>query len=411
MCRIWQISACVAALTVTSAVSLGQVTGLSLTQRSVTSLGNSTTDQNGQSFTIAGLSGLTYAGGNTFWAVMDNSNKLVHLNVTFGANGSIASANITGGLSLQHARDYEGIALAQDGASVYVSTENPLEVRQYRLSDGAYLQSLPVPAVYQNHRAWFGLESLSRAGSALWTANEEALSVDGDFSRTTSGTVVRLQRFDLNGAGGATAGAQYAYNVEKIHSNVTDANQYGGYNYSRSGLSDLVALPDGRLLALERSFAYADFLGISGLGSSYQTRIYLVDPAGATDVSGLVGLVGETYTPALKSPLWSTGSGIGNLEGLALGPQLPNGNWTVLGIVDSGSSTDFLSANRLVSFELVGTIIPEPGMLSLLAVAGFLVLGRRPVGASHSRRGARMSTGFGRDVEMKNNHQAGQGVL
>ncbi len=378
---IWKFGAWATALAATSTMSLGQVTGISLTQRSVASLATSTNDQNGQPFTIAGLSGLTYAGGNTFWAVMDNSNKLVRLNVTFGANGSIASANIAGGLSLQHSRDYEGIALTQDGASVYVSTENPLEVRQYRLSDGVYLQSLPVPAVYQNHRAWFGLESLSRAGSTLWTANEEALSVDGDFSRTTSGTVVRLQRFDLNGTGGAAAGAQYAYNVEKIHANVTDSNQYGGYNYSRSGLSDLVALPDGRLLALERSFAY------NGLFSSYQSRIYLIDIVGATDVSGLTGLVGEAYTPVSKSLLWSANSGIGNLEGLALGPQLSNGNWVVLGIVDSGSSSDFLSANRLVSFELVGTIIPEPGMLSLLAVTGFLVLRRRP--ASVCRRMAR----------------------
>ncbi len=43
------------------------------------------------------------------------------------------------------------------------------------------------------------------------------------------------------------------------------------------------------------------------------------------------------------------GSSGQNLEGLALGPRLANGNWALLGVVDDGDS---LSSNTIVSFEL-----------------------------------------------------------
>src|SRR5690606_38995059 len=120
---------------------------------------------------------------------------------------------------------------------------------------------------------------LARAGGTVWTANEEALSVDGPLSTPSAGTVVRLLRYDNAGPA-----AQHAYVTAPIHGLVISG--------SRSGVSDLVALPDGRLLALERSFALASPL--------FLTRLYEVDTSGATDVSGLPGLAGQMYTPATK---------------------------------------------------------------------------------------------------------------
>jgi hypothetical protein len=40
------------------------------------------------------------------------------------------------------------------------------------------------------------------------------------------------------------------------------------------------------------------------------------------------------------------------MEGLALGPRLPNGNWVLLGVVDDG---DPFSNNTLVALELVSS--------------------------------------------------------
>ena len=83
-----------------------------------------TTDQSGASFTITGLSGITYRGGSQYTAVMDNSNKLVNLDVKLNADGNIAAASVTGGVSVATLRDYEGIAYTNaQRNSVFISNE------------------------------------------------------------------------------------------------------------------------------------------------------------------------------------------------------------------------------------------------------------------------------------------------
>jgi hypothetical protein len=136
-----------------------------------------------------------------------------------------------------------------------------------------------------------------------------------------------------------TAGAQYAYEVEPIHGASTLGNP-------QSGLSDLVAMPDGTLLALERSVAVATPI--------YLSRIYEVDSSGATDFGAAqfaAGLAGHSYSPVAKQLLWSGAADAAagqNLEGLALGPRLANGSWTLVGVVDGG---DGFSGNTVVSFK------------------------------------------------------------
>jgi hypothetical protein len=120
----------------------------------------------------------------------------------------------------------------------------------------------------------------------------------------------------------------------------------GNITNGRSGVSDLVALPDGTLLGLERSFA----LSLSGF---FRTRIFHLDVSSATDVSTIAALQGATFTPAAKSLLFS--GNLNNLEGLTLGPALGPGRWALLGIVDNG---DPLSSNQLVAFELANVFVP-----------------------------------------------------
>ncbi|MFA9477129.1 esterase-like activity of phytase family protein [Phycisphaerales bacterium AB-hyl4] len=359
---------------------------LSIVYRGTFDLPGSTTDQHGNVFDIDGLSGITWTGGNNYWAVMDNSDKLVQLQVDLSANGSIASASVAGGLTLAHSRDHEGIAYTNPQRnSVFISDENrPMPgVREYSLANGALMQTVSIPSVFSNIRSNYGFESLTRQpnGQVMWTANEEALTVDGSLSSTSAGSVVRLQQFDVDG-NNVAAGPQYAYITNPVHRSTNDDPTQTGAR-SRSGLVELVAMHDGRLLALERSFAQA---GIFNLSSAYRNSIFLIDLNDATDVSDMAGLIGQNYTPASKSLLWSATRAIdpiapidpiGNLEGLTLGPQLPNGNWSLLGIVDWSDPIDLISANRLVAFELIG-VIPEPGTAAtLLTLAGFTLLRRR----------------------------------
>jgi hypothetical protein len=340
---------------------------------------NEAVDQNSKPFNIEGLSGVARCEGNKYVAVMDNSNHVVFLSVSFKPDGSIDKASVTGGLSVPTSRDYEGIAYTNaERNSAFLSNEAsppPPALYEYSLATGALLQTVAMPPVFMHQVDNRGLESLTRRadGKEMWTANEEALAADGPTSTRSSGTVIRLVRFVVDG-NSLTPAQEYAYTVDPIHPGL-------GAPYS-SGLSDLVVLLDGTLLTLERS-------AIEGL-PVFQTRIYQVDFTGATDISQgslAVGLQGQNYTPVKKKLLLSTSKIGENLEGLCLGPELSAGHWALLGVVDNG---DPVSKNTLVAFELT-----EPAALpmALIATGGgaaallLLLIIARSRGRSHARTG------------------------
>jgi hypothetical protein len=309
------------------------------------------TDPHGKSFTIEGLSGVTYRGGSSFTAVMNNSNKLVHFDVGFAVDGSIASATVASGLTLSQARDYEAIAYSNARfGTVWLADETGPRLDEFDLATGQLMRSVEAPGPFDRRRSNFGWESLTRraGGSELWTANEEALTVDGGRSSTTEGTTVRLVRFGAADEGFVPA-EQYAYPVDRWHAEDSPLT-----SAERSGLVELVQLPDGTLLGLERSLAFA-----SPLAPSFENRLYQIDFGGATNVAAMPGLVGQSFMPVTKRLVWSgvAAGALGmNLEGLTVGPRLANGNLTLVGVVDDGGTSDPLSVNALVAFEITSPV-------------------------------------------------------
>jgi hypothetical protein len=305
------------------------------------------------------LSGITYlgpdatAGHYQFVAVPDDGGKLIHLDVEISPTGSLIGAKSVSSITLPSILDTEGVVYTNQARnSVFISEENNPGVREYDLTTGAHLQTVSIPPVFLNRRVNNGFESLARSpdGTTMWTANEEALTVDGPVSTTTTGTTVRLLKLNVDINSVATA-EQYAYQVDPIHT-------VGFASQRRSGVSDLVALPDGTVLTLERSFD-------AGIASPifYKSSVYEIDFANATDVSQpplSTGLTGKEYTPVAKELLWGgavAGTTGQNLEGLTLGPRLANGNWLLLGVVDSPQDgSDPVSFNTLVAFELSANV-------------------------------------------------------
>jgi hypothetical protein len=231
--------------------------------------------------------------------------------------GAVRRSAVEDFVDLAHARDVEGIAMGPDGASVFVTDEVGPALREYNLSDGRLLRSARVPGLFTSaQRSNLGFEALARdASGSLWTANEDALTADGPTSSGTAGSLVRLQRFDRD----LRPSGQWAYRLDPVDGQVV-VRDHG------TGLSDLVALPDGRLLALERS------LGLGGL----RIRLYEVDVRGATDVSALPGLIDAHVSVAKKQLLWERTFARENFEGAALGPTLSDGSRSLLLIADDG---------------------------------------------------------------------------
>jgi hypothetical protein len=222
-----------------------------------------------------------------------------------------------------------------------ISSETEPSIREVSL-DGRTLRSLPVPDLFlagrgKGIRSNLGFESLTLApgGDALWTANERALQQDA--SEDLAGpSPVRLLRYERRD-GGFVPEAQFVYEVEPL-------KQKAGAGFQIRGLSDLLALPGGDLLALEREFVE---------GRGFAIQIFRISLAGATDVSGLETLAGKSWTPVGKTLVYDFArSGLvpDNIEGMAFGPQLSDGARTLVLVSDNNFNP--LEKTQIVALRL-----------------------------------------------------------
>lgn len=267
------------------------------------------------------LSGITWAGGTRYYAVSDKLGKLFPLSVDIDRDkGTIARAVVEPDLGLPGSTDLEGIAYDAEHQTVLVSDEIGPAIREYRVADGRLVRSIALPAIYGSARKNLSLESLALEPEkhGLWTTSEETLANDGPLSSFAAGSVVRLQRFDR----AYKADGQWAYVTDPAVGDMLKP----GRDIESSGVSDLVALPGGGLIALERAY------GAQGL----RIRLYEIDFAGATDVAAIASLQGATYKPVRKALLWQRVFPNINYEGAALGPALSGGGHSLVLISDDG---------------------------------------------------------------------------
>ncbi|MFF0083835.1 esterase-like activity of phytase family protein [Streptomyces canus] len=191
------------------------------------------------------------------------------------------------------ALDSEGLAIEGDGTRLITSETEP-SIRRYG-TDGTLLDRLPVPASLQvapagratSNQTFEGL-TLMNGGRTLLASMEYALSGD------TAG-IVRFQTWRRH-HGRFELAAQYAYR--------TDA--------AFLGVPEVQALPDGRLLVLERGFT-------SGVGNT--VRLYLADPRSATDTSGVENLTGQSGVRLIKKTLLTDIASCPTLGATAKQPQ------------------------------------------------------------------------------------------
>ena len=293
----------------------------------------------------AELSGIAYANGTTYYGVGDNGDRSIWQIYTSldTRTGRIRSSQVTGGITAPGmGSDSEGIAVGPDGDTVWISDEVASSINEFSLATGLKVGSVAVPEIYRPHNVQnnMGLESLSYALGKLWTGNEEALKPDGALSSTSAGSWVRIQEF--NGPD-LTPGTQYAYRTDPI------SRMSPFITVERSGLVDLLALPNGDVLALERE--------LGGCLPHFRTRVYLLDFTGASDVASVPSLSAGSFTAVGKSLLWQGNTGFSNFEGLTLGPRLSNGSYTLLLVSDDGSGA---MAQRQDSFSLVLSGLADP---------------------------------------------------
>ena len=249
--------------------------------------------------------------------------------------------------------DPEGIALSPRN-TVFISSEGfastaiPPAIEEFDLTSGQWIQALRIPDRYipgevetedgQTETKGvlnnLGFEALTvnPLGMAspmvepfrLFVATESALAQDLDPPESDPAVRTRFLHY-LVGEDQTTLISEHYYPLTPDPLGTV-----------LNGLAELVVLDQGgHFLALERTF------GLQGFNAS----LYQVATGGATDTSGLFSLRGDLsgIQPIRKQLLLNLKDleiTLDNLEGMALGPQLPDGSQSLILVSDDNFRAD-----------------------------------------------------------------------
>jgi hypothetical protein len=172
----------------------------------------------------------------------------------------------------------------------------------------------------------------------LLVSVEEPLYEDGPRAGLNDSSAwIRLIQYDVKTR---SPEAQYAYQIDPVAYPAVPANAF-----KINGVPDILAINDHQLLVIERSFS---------TGRKPSTiKVYLADRSAATDVSSIASLKNARFAPVKKKLLLnmdSLGIYIDNVEGVSLGPRLPNGHPTLLFVADNNFSAD--EVTQFLLFEV-----------------------------------------------------------
>lgn len=252
--------------------------------------------------------------------------------------------------------DPEGIALSPRG-TVFIASEGiPSQgidpfISEFDLKTGQKQLDLPIPQRYlrnpdndtqgiQENLAFEAL-TVSRSGLAaddpfrLFAATESALLQD-KIEDPTVETRIRLLHYVINPVSSPVAIAEHLYLLAPA-----------ALETISNGLTELMALDrEGYFLSLERTF------GFTGAGA----KIFEVVNGNATDTSRIDSLAGNLgqVRPLYKKlilDLSQLGIYLDNLEGMSLGPRLPDGSQSLLLVSDDNFNEDQIT--QFLLFRLV----------------------------------------------------------
>ncbi|HBK98232.1 MAG TPA: endonuclease/exonuclease/phosphatase [Microcoleaceae bacterium UBA10368] len=325
---------------------------------------------------VGGLSGITYdskgMSGVTsqayrFYALSDDPSEngearfySLRLDLTSGDSPNISLKKVTveGVTSLKKADgetfswgsiNPEAIALSPRN-SVLIASEGvthvgiPPFVGEFDLKTGKMRENLPIPKRYipdaSDEKQQQGV--LDNLGFESLTIDPETFSPGGlDPFRVFVATEAPLMQ-DVDPEQASKLRLLHYIIVDKTAQLVSE-NLYTLDQVPLSilnGLTELVAVGGGQFLSLERSF------GLSGYGA----RIYQVAVGAATDTSRINSFKGRSAVEPVRKKLLLDLTELGiplyNLEGMTLGPRLPDGSQSLVLVsddnFDEAQKTQFL---------------------------------------------------------------------
>lgn len=332
---------------------------------------------------VGGLSGLDYDAASDSWIVLsdDRSDEaparfydatLTYDDASFG-NAELTAAttllqedgtpfpNVDAGGNIP---DPESIRVDPRSGNFYWTSEGSQELGidpgvYVTEPDGTFVASQPIDEIFnadvngetgiRNNGAFEGL-TFSLDGSSYFVSTESPLFQDGENATGDAGSVNRITQYDRDGG----VLAQYAYEADAVP-NVGD-----GALFFVNGITEILAISDTTMLVLERGTVQA-----ADETYSNNVRLYEIDLTGATDISAIDALVGADYTPVgkrLVEEFDGSDFTVDNLETLAFGPDLANGNRSL--VIGSDNNFSDTQITQFLAFEVL------PGDASGTSAAG-----------------------------------------
>jgi len=321
---------------------------------------------------VGGLSSIFRGEGDTYYAISDdrgNRGPARYYVLRIDLNDGIldaASVAIVEWHELTDARgesfeentyDHEGMVVV-DG-TLFVSSEGDAAagVAPYVAvfsPDGRMMEPLGLPGGYvpdsggssgiRNNMAFESL-AVTPDGRFLFTATESALVQDGPPATPQAGGMARILRFDR---AHGVFDAQFAYPLDAVHASAPD----GGLEVN--GLAELLALSDGHLLALERSF-------VAGVEPEHAIKLFEVCLGDATNIATIDSLA-TTDTPVVPArkrfiaDLASLVARPDNVEGMTFGPTLPSGERTLVFVSDNNFAPQ-RQVSKILAFRVADSAL------------------------------------------------------
>ncbi|MHC0063591.1 esterase-like activity of phytase family protein [Nostoc sp. UIC 10890] len=317
---------------------------------------------------VGGLSGITYnVKNNLYYAISDDRGqkanaRLYTLKIDLSKGSlqkdGIIPVSVTTLLNQNSQTfrpsetDTEGIALTNK-ATVFISSEGDVAklidpfIKEFSLSSGREITTLPIPNKFlpdktsqQGIRNNLAFESLTITPDKkhLFTATENALIQDGVAAKPNIGSPCRILQYNLLNN---QPDKEFLYQTEPV---APFLNLIGKF---ASGLPDLLALDNqGHFLSLERSF--------TGLG--FAVSLFQVSLEGADDIHTIDSLLAvdtKNIKPVQKQLLLDLRKLdvlLDNIEGLTLGPKLPNGQQSLILISDNNFNS--LQRTQILAFQM-----------------------------------------------------------
>jgi len=214
--------------------------------------------------------------------------------------------------------------------------------------DGKFIDTFPLPYNLYMHAIESGprqngvLEGLTFADDyrTLYVNVEEPLYQDGPRADLTDNNpFIRIYRFDTKTKRNT---AQYAYKLDPVAYPAVPANEF-----KINGVPDILWLHDQKLLVMERSFSTGK--------AACTIKIYIADLSSATNIKDIASLKNNaSFQPVSKKLLLNMdelGIYVDNVEGMTIGPSLPNGHQTLLLVADNNFSKE--EKTQFFLFEII----------------------------------------------------------